>query len=153
MGLHKKGNRFLQALFGACFVEKLTTEDCPGPVLASLNMCRPKDTVNQETTVARNLSVGQNRGPKMIIAGGGSVKTGYRVQQCGPVSSILSTRSRSSSSAQAGSQGGQQSFRSPPVRTCPQQGCMHLHTQLFIPGHVTHGAPTFPMATQDERPS
>ena len=38
LGLHKKENRFPQALFGACFVEKLTTEDWPGPVLASLNM-------------------------------------------------------------------------------------------------------------------
>ena len=50
LGLHKKENRFFLALFGACFLEKLTTEDWPGPVLASLNMCRPKDTVNQETT-------------------------------------------------------------------------------------------------------
>ena len=71
LGLHKKENRFLQAPFGACFVEKLTTEDWPGPVLASLNIRRPKDTVNQEVPRRpRNLSVGQNRaGPKMIIAG------------------------------------------------------------------------------------
>ena len=34
----RKQVRSTRAIFGDCFVEKLTTEDWPGPVLASLNM-------------------------------------------------------------------------------------------------------------------
>ena len=69
LGLHKKENRFPRAPFGACFVEKLTTEDWPGPVLASLNMSAKGYGQSRDQGVGQNLSVGQNRGQKMIIVG------------------------------------------------------------------------------------
>ena len=66
-----------RALFGDCFVEKLTTEDWPGPLLA-------KDTtVNQETGAARNLSVGLTREKDDYSR---LVKTGYRVLDQFPAS-------------------------------------------------------------------
>ena len=50
-------------------MEKLTTEDWPGPVLASLNMSAKGYGQSRDQGVGQNLSVGQNRGQKMIIAG------------------------------------------------------------------------------------
>ena len=50
-------------------MEKLTTEDWPGPVLASLNMSAKGYGQSRDQGVGQNLSVGQNRGQNMIIAG------------------------------------------------------------------------------------
>ena len=66
----RKQVRSSRALFGDCFVEKLTTEDWPGPVLASLNMSGKGNDGQSRDRAARNLSVGQTRErEKMIIAG------------------------------------------------------------------------------------